>query len=194
ADFLVKVKTEEPPRPRSLCPRLDRDMETICLKCLDKDPSRRYRGSAEELAQDLERWERGEPIRARPVSRWERLCKWAHRKPAVAALLAAVFLVTVLGVGGIGWLAWKNAEAVKEVNAKHYLNQIALAHTYLNARQFDRAEETLAECSPALRNWEWHYLHNLCRLERVQLKGHVGNVLAAAFSPGGERMATVSQD
>jgi len=71
---------------------LDRDLETICLKCLHKDPSGRY-GSAEALAKDLERWEAGEPILARPVRQVERLWRWCKRKPATAALMSAVVIL-----------------------------------------------------------------------------------------------------
>src|SRR5439155_21737641 len=77
---------EEPKRPRLLDPHVDKDLETICLKCLEKEPSLRY-GSAEGLAEDLERWLAGEPIQARPTNSWERTVKWARRQPAVASLL-----------------------------------------------------------------------------------------------------------
>jgi WD40 repeat protein len=101
-DTVLQVLEREPESPRKANPRIDRDLETICLKCLEKDPQRRY-DSAAALANDLERWLNGEAIRARPSTAVERFVKWARRRPAVAALVgvsaaAAVALVTMLAV------------------------------------------------------------------------------------------------
>jgi WD40 repeat protein len=101
-DTLIQVMEREPERPRRLNPRIPRDLETICLKCLHKDPTRRY-SSAEALAEDLERWLEGKPIIARPASPWERGWKWAKRRPAGAALVAVALLAPV-GLLGAGWL------------------------------------------------------------------------------------------
>lgn len=85
-ETLRLLQETDPARPRAVEPDIDRDLETICLKCLEKDPSRRY-GSAEALADDLGRWIAGEPIVAVPSSVWDRTRKWVRRKPAVASLL-----------------------------------------------------------------------------------------------------------
>src|SRR5439155_25824488 len=84
--------------------------ETVCLKCLQKEPSNRY-ASALELAEDLRRLLAGEPIVARPVGRGERLLKWARRRPTLAAVYALLVVVVLLGAGGGGAVClWRLAE------------------------------------------------------------------------------------
>jgi hypothetical protein len=110
---LQKVLSEEPARPSLARPGVPHDLETICLKCLAKEPGRRY-GSAEALAEDLERWLNGEPITARRTGRVERVRLWCRRNPAVAALLTAVVVLILLAVAGIGW-KYREAEFEKGV-------------------------------------------------------------------------------
>jgi serine/threonine-protein kinase len=129
---LALVRQEEPVPPRRLQPTVPRDLETICLKCLRKEPGRRY-GSAEELAEDLRRFRAGELIRARPVGLGERLLVWCRRKPGVAALLAALVLVLLAGSSGVLW-QWQVARdnaAEAERNAADYRRErdIALHET-----------------------------------------------------------------
>jgi eukaryotic-like serine/threonine-protein kinase len=99
-ETLMAVVSEEPAPPRQLNPKVDRDLETICLKCLEKEPAKRY-ASAAALAEDLEHWLAGEPIRARPATAVERVVKWVRRRPALAALAAVVHLAALLGVAGL---------------------------------------------------------------------------------------------
>ena len=107
-DTLRKLMDEEPAPPRSLNARVPADLETICLKCLEKEPAKRY-ASAQELAAELDRWLRHEPILARPVSTLERVAKWVRRHPA-AAMAAAAMLALSVALALAGFTAWRNAE------------------------------------------------------------------------------------
>jgi eukaryotic-like serine/threonine-protein kinase len=108
-ETLEQVKTADPVLPSRLQPGLPRDVETIALKCLEKDPRRRY-ADATALAEDLDRFLVGRPILARPTGAGERLRKWVRRRPAVALLSAAVLVVTMLGFILVAW-QWRRAEA-----------------------------------------------------------------------------------
>ncbi|HEX8203379.1 MAG TPA: serine/threonine-protein kinase, partial [Isosphaeraceae bacterium] len=100
ADLLESVRTRPPAPPSSVNRRVDRDLQTICLKCLEKEPAHRY-ATAEELAEDLDRWLRGEPIAARPVGRTERAWRWARRNPTTAGLGGAVVLLAFAAIVGL---------------------------------------------------------------------------------------------
>jgi eukaryotic-like serine/threonine-protein kinase len=110
---LQMVANDEPRRPCSLNPSIDRDLETICLKCLQKDANRRY-GSAEMVAEDLQRWQAGEPILARPAGTAEKATKWIRRRPVVAGLSAAVFLASVVGIAAFAWSYGETVTALEE--------------------------------------------------------------------------------
>jgi WD40 repeat protein/serine/threonine protein kinase len=153
---LIEVREREPQPPRTLEPHVDRDLETICLKCLEKDPRRRY-GSAEALADDLRRWQAGEPIEARPSTSWERLRKWARRRPAAAALVGVGTLAAAaLLIGGLLFNAElqvalgdvKNKQAdLDQANRQVQNEQEAVRKANEAARQFQekaRALEALA--------------------------------------------------
>ncbi|HZU36620.1 MAG TPA: protein kinase, partial [Gemmataceae bacterium] len=202
-DTVLQVLHQEPVRPSSLRPGLPRDLETICLKCLDKDPRRRY-ATAEQLANDLHCFRRGQPIQARPIGRVERLGKWARRRPAQALLLLAVISVTVLGFAGVTW-QWLSAEAAREREAdqRHraraalYFSRIIQSQLYLRANDVAGAAASLARCMPQedqedRRGWEWYYLEGQLHRDLWTLPhAHPGTSGNVVFSADGSRVAAI---
>ena len=138
---LDHVRSSPPDSPRKLNVEVPRDLEVICLKCLEKDPRRRY-ASAQELAADLHRWLAGEPITARPVGPLVRLAMWARRKPALAGLSAASILATLLGIAGITW-QWR--ESVYQRNRAELARSEAIEQKGEAIHQRDLAETARAE-------------------------------------------------
>ena len=113
---LLQVLHDDPVPPSRLNPGVPRDLATICVKCLSKEPQRRY-ASAAALAEDLGRFLRGESIAARPAGPLERLARWARRSPARAALLAAAVLVALTASGGAGWVIGQRTQTARAVEA-----------------------------------------------------------------------------
>src|SRR5262249_12322 len=153
----------------------------------------------QELADDLQRWQNGKPVRARPISPWERAWKWARRRPVVAALLASIVVVSATGFSGILW-QWRQAELARrdvmhkaeELQIKNYFRNIALAERELASLSASRAEELLDECPEHLRGWEWHYLKRL-RYGSPSPLQHTGPVICVAYSPDGRTITVGCQ-
>jgi serine/threonine-protein kinase len=116
-DTVQQVTAREPVPPSRLNHAVPRDLETICLKCLRKEPGQRY-GSAAGLAEDIDRFLRGETITARPTGRVERLAKWARRRPAAAVLLAAAVLMFAGVIAAAGWYVDHRARLRSEEEAR----------------------------------------------------------------------------
>ncbi len=189
------VLEREPPSPRALNPALDRDLEIICLKCLAKEPARRY-GSAEALAEDLEKWLRNEPITARRVSDAERIWLWCRRQPVRAGLTGALLVVALIGLTGI-LSQWHRAEqeraraleAKNRAEQNEYAASIALAQNLIDQKQFGRARGILEATNTARwRGWEWGWLERTCQADVMKLSGpdELGFV---TFSPDGGMLA-----
>ena len=140
-DTLLQVLEKDPVPVRDLVPQVPRDLETICLKCLEKEPRRRY-GSAGEFAEDLQRFLDGEPVKARPISRPARLWRWCRRKPVVAGLTAAVtLLLLTLSIAG-PLVALQQAQNASE---QARLRLAADQATEEEQTQRERANEKAAE-------------------------------------------------
>jgi WD40 repeat protein len=207
-DTIRQVQDAEPVSPRRLQPTVARDLETICLKCLQKEPSKRY-ASAAALADDLRRFLAGEPIQARPVSLVEQAVKWAKRQPAAAALVAVSCLAVLVLVVGAGVyqtrLRWEKQKAEDEAEAsrQHLVRLLVAQGTHL----LDEGDSIgaliwfvealrLDEGDPA--RAQMHRLRIAAVLRQcpcvVQLWFHAGPVLQACFSPDGRYVLTTSAD
>jgi len=156
-ETVLQLFQMEPVAPSRLQPRLPRDLETICLKCLHKEPRRRY-PSAEELAQDLQRFLACEPIAARPASVRERLQKWARRRPALATLAAGGCLAVIALVG---LTLWHQADLQSRLTRSRVEERQARDAEELAGRrerlavQQDKVKDLLRAAEAALAGKEW---------------------------------------
>jgi WD40 repeat protein/serine/threonine protein kinase len=200
-ETLERVKGHEPDPPRRLNSKVDRDLETICLTCLAKDPRRRYT-SARTLAEDLESWLGHRPIAARPATTRERLAKWVRRRPAAAAFigLGAALVLAVLAASL--WHAHVLGEALEDSDRLRneglasearmrdllYVADMRLAKEAWDSGDLPHLAELLDRHRPAdgetdRRGFEWYWL-KWCLGTRVgTLKAHDGGLLCAAVSP-----------
>jgi WD40 repeat protein len=218
--ILHQVLHEEPRAPRRLNDKIPRDLETVCLKCLQKEPGRRY-VTAAALAEDLRRFRAGKPITARPVGRLERAWRWCRRNPGLAGAVGAAALFLLLGtlissllaVHALGQaqradreaeIAGENEKRVREAklesDRRYYASDMKLASLDAEAGQMGfvqqrlREHESRGDGEPDLRGFEWYYLQGLCQLDLRTLKGHTSDVMSVAYSPDGSRIASASND
>jgi len=216
SETLDQVFRREPVSPRLLNPAVPRDLETICLKCLEKEPARRY-PSAQALADELGRFLRHEPILARPVSPPEKLWRWCRRKPVLATLILLVHVVGAMGLAGILWewrQAQRNATAERvereQAQALAYASAMFSAQKYVEAGNLGQVRRLLDRHRPAvngpnsehsvlhtrhsaidLRGWEWRYLWQRSRGDDlITLRHGQAQVDGIAFSPDGRFLAS----
>jgi hypothetical protein len=191
-----------------------RDLETICLKCLQKEPRKRY-ASAAALTEDLHRFQAGEPIAARPAGAGERLAKWARRRPAAAGLIGVSVLATVLLASGAvyfldrlsrerndaKWAAEQEALARREAEQQRdraegllYAGQLRLAQAAWNENNAALALFHLDSTREDLHGWEHRHLYTLFTSNQRIFRGHTSMVWSVAFSPDGTRLASAGRD
>ena len=179
-ELLRQIAFEEPRAVRKHGKAVPAELETIVLKALEKNPADRY-ATAKEMAEDLERFVKDEPIRARPAGLARRFGKWVRRRPALAMAYGLTMLVLLLsGLGGqTAWL-WHRAEVALEKEQKarqgeaeaqrrgtitSNLLRVHLAQRAWLDKDVLRARGLLESCPPELRRWEWHYLNRICNPE-----------------------------
>ncbi|MEM7557581.1 MAG: serine/threonine-protein kinase, partial [Planctomycetota bacterium] len=205
-ETLRKVVDQPPERPSKMNPEVDRDLETICLRCLEKEPNKRY-DSAGAVADELDRWLTNEPILARRISLLERLYKWAARRPAMAALSCALLLSLAIGASFVTW-KWREAEYHRtEVETQKNKREEYLYAAHMNLVQqawengmTKEARRLLDIHLPQdqetdLRTFEWHYYDGLIKsVDRSMVLNYGAIVSAVEVSPSGDELAASGDD
>jgi WD40 repeat protein/serine/threonine protein kinase len=212
-ETLLRVVHEDPVSVTRLCPSVPRDLATVTMKCLEKEPSRRY-ATALALAEDLRRFQANRPIAARAPSTWYRGWKFVRRHKAIVtglcATLAAMLVGTIvsvlfaLGEAKQRQLADGNARRAdteaNEAQANLYAARMSLVQAAWQDAHLRRVFDLLEMCRPQraedrdLRGWEWWHQQRLCDDELRKFTGHTSWVLSVVFSPDGSQLASASHD
>jgi WD40 repeat protein/HEAT repeat protein len=188
-DTVLQVLEKDPDHPRTVNPSADRDLSVIALKCLDKDPARRY-PSAAALADDLERWAQGEPILARPVPAWEKGWKWAKRHPAAAALLAMCVVALAAGVAGLAVSNRMIAQKQRETDAALRDRTAALADSAASLAGEQQARQATAD---ALEQVKQEQAHTKAALAAERRAAYLSDIALAANEWAGNRAIRAGQ-
>jgi serine/threonine protein kinase len=138
---LLQVIDDEPPSPRKLNANVPKDLETITLKCLEKATNRRYQ-TAKEVADEIRRFLRNEPVIARPGAKWERAAKWMRRHPAPSALVAVTCIAVIAGIAGLGWHSRSQDQLLAQLHANNRRLERALREAN-DARETSLREKEL---------------------------------------------------
>jgi WD40 repeat protein len=201
-ETLEQVKAHEPESPRRLNARVARDLDTICLTCLAKDPRRRY-ASALALAEDLENWLAHHPIAARPAGTRERLAKWVRRHPAAAAFAGVGTAVVLAALAASLWHGHVLGDALaesdrnrRELRDQLYVADMRQAKEAWDSGDLPHLKELLDRHLPAegepddRRGFEWYWLKWCLGTSLGKLKAHDGGLLCATVSPDDRYLVT----
>ncbi|MCA9119067.1 MAG: protein kinase [Planctomycetaceae bacterium] len=188
---------DDPPSPRKLVPALAKDLETICLKCLEREPAKRYQ-SALELAEELERFRNNIPIKARPISRGEKLWRWCRRKPAVAVLLFGFILSLSCGLASTSYFWHQAIKNEAKTRASLYRTQMSLAGKLWAAGDIAGLRHTLASHegyanAESAKRFEWDYYSRLTE-PFLQAVNHGEVVTDVGVSFDGQLFASTGHD
>jgi eukaryotic-like serine/threonine-protein kinase len=207
AAVLATLAAHEPVPPRLLRRQLPRDLETICLKCLERRPAARY-DSALTVKEELQRFLRNEPTLARPLHRAARFARWCSRHVALSMVSAALLLAVAVG-SAASLLGWRNARrqttltlaANDLLRRQAYASDLAAAGAALANGSLPLATQLLqrhipsAPDQPDLRGFEWYYLRDQLRPGyTASVPGHAHIVKGMAWHPGGQRLLTAAHD
>jgi WD40 repeat protein/serine/threonine protein kinase/tetratricopeptide (TPR) repeat protein len=195
--LIEQVLNENPVPPRKLDRRIPRDLETIVLKALAKEPGNRY-ASAAHMADDLRRFAADRPILARRPSLLDRATKWARRRPGIAASAVSMLVLAVVGLAVSNALIrremQRTADKAEALRRHDYINRVNLAYRECQASNVAQALELLDGCPEDLRGWEWSYVSRQCHLDLQTFHEPGPAVNAVAFSPDGRYLASGSGD
>ena len=214
AETVQQLLNVEPVSPRALNPSVPADLETVCLKCLEKDPGKRY-ATAQMLAEELGRFLEGKPVLARPVGRVAKAGRWCRRNPRLASAMGAALLSLLIGLAGVTW-QWRRAASQRAraiagewlARQRGYVSDMYLAQQALEANNLGRAVELLDRHRPAipspstlnaqpstdLRGWEWRFLWQQCQSDADLVIGSLpGGIRSLEASSDGRFLAAGSQ-
>jgi WD40 repeat protein/serine/threonine protein kinase len=208
-----QVLHEDPPRPGRLDPRVPRDLETVILKAMAREPGRRY-SSAAEVAEDLGRFLADRPIRARRTSALEHAWRWCRHNPILALALAAFWVSVLVGILFYRYQAsvaeQKKNEAIAakkesddnlaEANRQRYVSDLLAVQAAWERGLTGRVQELLERQRPEhnqgqeLRGFEWYYWQRMLHADLLTLRGHAGAVWSVAYRPDGAQLASAGED